>query len=281
MINGILVILLCAIGSLAFAWVYFLHAEITRPPIGVTNMWDIIFMMAGILLIPYLYLLLPLWFVTALLFIETASVIYFLFEPVVVAKIALWVLALGPALADIAAATMYGVHSNVFYLINNLVLVLVVVGISNLWAQGGMKARHAAILAGYLAVYDFVFTALLPVTDNLFARLAGLPFAPMFAWSAGSEGQWLAIGLGDVLLAAVFPLVMLKAFGRRAGLLGMALALGVICVLLIFPSLGLLRAAFPVMVVLGPVMIAQYVLWLRRRGTERTARQFATARQTY
>ena len=280
-ISATFVILLCVVGSLALSMVYFQRAEITRPPIGVTNMWDIIFMMAGIMIIPYLYLLLPVWAVTALLFLETASLLYFLLEPVVHAKIVLWVLALGPALADIAAAAVYGVHSSVFYLVNNLVLVLVVVGVANIWAQGGMKARHAAILAGYLAVYDFVFTGLLPVTDNLFARLAGLPFAPLFAWPTGSAGQWLAIGLGDVLLASVFPLVMLKAFGRRAGLLAMALALGVICLLLMLPYWGLLQDTFPVMVLLGPVMVAQYAFWVRRRGTERTFWQFAAARQAY
>ena len=32
-------------------------------------------------------------------------------------------------------------------------------------------------------------------------------------------------GLGDVLLATVFPLVMRKAYGRLAGLLAMSLAL--------------------------------------------------------
>jgi hypothetical protein len=36
-------------------------------------------------------------------------------------------------------------------------------------------------------------------------------------WPSGAN-QWLSGGLGDLLLAAVFPLVMRKAFGRTARL---------------------------------------------------------------
>jgi hypothetical protein len=33
-------------------------------------------------------------------------------------------------------------------------------------------------------------------------------------------------------------------------------------------------ALFPVMVVLGPLMVLQYAWWARRRGPERTTRQY-------
>lgn len=280
MIAAAVVILLSALAAICLSWFYFRHATIARPPIGVTNAWDITFLMAGILIIPYLYLLLPLWLVTAVLCLETGSLIYFIGEPLVQARPVLWLLAITLVAADVAAAVMYGVHSSVFYVVNNLVLVLVVVGCSNIWAQGGMQARHAAVLAGYLAVYDLIFTTLLPVTDNLFARLAGLPFAPLFAWSAGAQGQWLALGLGDVLLAAVFPLVMHKAFGRRAGIMAMLVALAVICLLLVLPLAGLPLATFPVMVVLGPLMIAEYIYWIRRCQAERTTVEYVTATTT-
>jgi len=54
-----------------------------------------------------------------------------------------------------------------------------------------------------------------------------------------------------LLLAAVFPLVMHKAFGRTAGPVALLLAFAVIGMLLALPLQGL----FPVMVVLGPLMI--------------------------
>jgi hypothetical protein len=44
-----------------------------------------------------------------------------------------------------------------------------------------LRARDAAVLGAGLAAYDFVFTALLPTTDDLIRRLADLPFAPIVA----------------------------------------------------------------------------------------------------
>jgi hypothetical protein len=71
-----------------------------------------------------------------------------------------------------------------------------------------------------------------------------------------------------VLLATVFPLVMRKAFGCSAGMI--ALALAAIGTLLALP----LQGAFPVMVVLGPLMMLQYLFWRRRCGRERTTWQY-------
>ena len=47
-------------------------------------------------------------------------------------------------------------------------------------------------------------------------RLADLPFLPVVAWGFGQD-EWAGIGLGDLLFATVFPLVMRKAYGKRAG----------------------------------------------------------------
>src|SRR5688572_21760006 len=110
-----LAILLNVVASLGLSQIYFLHVEIKRAPIGVMNLWDVTFMMVSILIIPYLYLLLPFWTVSAILGLETAAFIYFVFEPIVRAKTALWLLALVPTLADIAAASEFGVHNRIFY----------------------------------------------------------------------------------------------------------------------------------------------------------------------
>jgi hypothetical protein len=145
----------------------------------------------------------------------------------------------------------------------------------NLWAQSGLKARHVAILGGGLAVYDVVATSVLPLMDDLIARLGGLPFAPLVAWEAG--GQRLGIGLGDLLMASVFPLVMRKAFGRRAGWMALASVLVVTAILLALLALGIVRVTLPAMVALGPLMVAQYVFWARRLGPERTTREYLEA----
>jgi hypothetical protein len=63
------------------------------------------------------------------------------------------------------------------------------------------------VLGAALTVYDFEATSLLPLMNDLIGRLAGLPFAPMMTWASGAN-HWLGVGLGDLLLATVFPLVL-------------------------------------------------------------------------
>ena len=55
---------------------YFRRYAVTRPPIGVFNLWDIAIMIGGIVLVPYLYLLLPIWLVASLLALAILSVLY-------------------------------------------------------------------------------------------------------------------------------------------------------------------------------------------------------------
>jgi hypothetical protein len=146
-----------------------------------------------------------------------------------------------------------------------------------------MKARDLAVLAGGLAAYDFVATAQLPVTADLFARLAGLPFAPVVVWPVGPGGLWLGVGLGDLLLASVAPLVLRKAFGRAAGVAAASLSMGaiVVALALALPAAGaeaqVAGRPFPVMVVLGPLLVLQYLYWRRQRGPERTTWQYLQA----
>ena len=101
--------------------------------------------------------------------------------------------------------------------------------------------------------------------SDLITRVADLPFAPVVAWPI-TGGQWWGIGLGDLLMAAVFPLVMRKGFGRAAGVWSMASVIAALTIVLALP----IQTAFPVMVVLGPLMVLQYVYWRRACGPERT-----------
>jgi hypothetical protein len=133
-----------------------------------------------------------------------------------------------------------------------------------------MKARDVTLLGGALIVYDFTATSVLPLMGEVMARLGGLPLGPQVGWPAGAGTAF--IGLGDLLLAAVFPLVMRRAFGRGAGLAALAVAVAAIGALFVLPVTGL----FPVMIVLGPLMIAQYLYWARQ-GAERTTWQYRQA----
>jgi len=262
------VVLGCTACALLLSWAYYRHYQVSRPPIGVFNLMDIVLMMVFIILVPLLYLILPIWLAAVLLLLIALSILYFMWEPVLHARWAIWLAALGLLAIDSAAAFLFGTSQNAFFAINNLVLLLIVVGATNLWAQSGMKARDAALLGVFLALYDFIATSRLPLMGDLVTRLAGLPLAPLVAWS--SEHTLWGIGLGDLLLAAVFPLVMHKAFGRPAGLVALLLAFAAIGTLLALP----LQGFFPAMVILGPLMVLQYLYWKSRRGQERTMWQY-------
>lgn len=277
MITALLVILAHAVAALGLSWAYFRRCRIARPPVGVLNLRDVALMIGGIALIPYLYLALPRWLVAGLLALGILSAVYFAFEPLFQVRVMVWPAVILLAAADIAAAWAAGPASARFFLVNNAVMVLAVVGLTNLWAQSGMRARDAAALAGMLAVYDVVATWLLPLMTDLFASVSDLPFAPIVAWRAGHDGLWLGMGLGDLLLATVFPLVARKAFGYRAGRAALAIGFAALGAVLALPALGAVRATFPVMIVLGPLTVAQYLLYRRRFGPERTTWQYVLA----
>jgi hypothetical protein len=271
-LEALCVILAHVVAALLGSWGYFRRYTITRPPIGVFNLWDVAVMLVGIVLVPYLYLALPLWLVAGLLTIGMLSALYFVGEPVLRPAWAIWLAMSVLVAADIGTMVMFGETSRVFFAINNAVLTLVIIGLTNLWAQSGMRARDLTIVAGALAIYDVIATWLLPLMTDLIDRLAGLPFVPLVVWPA-QEWRWLGIGLGDLLLAAVFPLVARKAFGSTAGIAALAIGGGAIGAVLTLPLLGVTHVAFPVMIVLGPLMVAQYGYW-RRRGPERTMWQY-------
>jgi hypothetical protein len=275
--QAMLIIFAHAVLAVCLSWVYFRRYTIQRPPIGVFNLWDIAVMLGGIILVPYLYMILPLWVVTGLLALGLLSLIYFMAEPILRSRLLIWLVVLLCLGAELGAAWWFGGQSAAFFAVNNLIQVLAVIGATVLWAQSGLKARDATILGVALLVYDFLFTTVLTFMTDLFNRLAGLPFAPMVAWPTGVDSYWTAIGLGDLLLAAAFPLVMRKAYGRSAGLMALVLALAAIGAIFGLGLLGLLTGTIPVMVILGPLMLLQYLYWRHRHGLERTTWQYLQA----
>jgi hypothetical protein len=262
--------------TVLLGWGYFRRYRVSRPPIGVMTLGDVLVLIAGIILIPLLYLALPGWFVGAILALGTLGILQVLLEPVLPPRGLSWVVAAGLVGADALLAARAGATSLAYLAVNDLVLILVVVGVTNLWAQSGLRARDLAILAAALTLYDLIATALLPLTNDLIVRLAGLPFTPLLAWPTG-DGGWLGLGLGDLLLATVGPLVMRKAFGKAAGLVVLVIALAALGVVLALPLSGWFYGTFPVMVMLGPLLVAQYRHWIRRQGTERTTAAYLAA----
>jgi hypothetical protein len=264
-----------AVASTLLCSAYFRRYQVTRPPIGVFNGRDVAILLAAIVLIPYLYLALPLAVVATLLVLTTLGILYFTWAPVVQRRRPVTAIVVGALAADVAIALVEGTASNTFLAVNNVVLVVVVVGVANLWAQSGMKARDATALAAGLAIYDFIATSQLTLMTDLIDRLSEVPLLPFIAWREGTGA--LGLGLGDLLLAGVFPLVMRKAFGPRAASAALAVSIAVIVAVLGLIQLGVIDFAVPVMVVLGPLMVAQYAVWIRRHGSERTTLQYLQA----
>jgi hypothetical protein len=276
MTTASLVLLGWAAATVLGGWFAFRRAELPRPPLGVLSLGDVVVMLVAVVLVPVLYLALPPWVVAGLLLLATGSALIPLLTSLLASPGGAWLATLALLGADVAAALLLGPPHPLYLAINNTALVLLVLGITVLWAQSGLRARDAAVLGGALAIYDLIATVLLPLTDEMLARLASLPLMPVVAWGSG-EGGWLGIGLGDLLLATVFPLVMRKAFNRAAGLWALALGLAAIVGVVGIVTSGLLPGTFPVMVVLGPLMVVQTIAWRRRHGPERTTRQYLQA----
>ena len=269
------VIMAFTASAVLLGWVYFRNYQTARPSIGVLNLGDVAFMIGVIILIPYLYLALPLWLVAAIFAMAMLSILHFVGEPLLRARWANWVVALSLIGADVWTNLYFGATSTAFFLVNNTVLVLAVVGVTSLWAQSGIKARDVAVLGGVLALYDLIATSLLPLMTDLITHLASIPFAPVVNWGVSHER--FVIGIGDLLLATVFPLAMRKAFGRSAGIAAMVINLGAIAAAMAFLQLARLEAAVPLMTGLGPLMVVQYAYWVRRRGPERTTWEYLQA----
>ena len=259
--------------TIVLGYVYFRRWSIARPPIGVVTLDDIAVLLLAVLVLPYVYLALPTYVVLCILAVGIAGVLDVSGEPLLPSARVRRVLIMVALVSIAGVATLSGAGTVVSFAANDIVIVAVAVGGASLWAQSGLRARDTAILAAGLAVYDAVFTGLLPTTADLFGRLAGRAFAPLLVWPAGPSDDWLALGLGDLLVLTLWPLVLRKAFGRTHALIGLGTEVIVVLGVLLVPH----GAIFPVMVVVGPLTLIQYVWWRRNTGVERTTREYLLA----
>jgi hypothetical protein len=271
---SLFVVLGFAVLTAVGGWSYFRRFQVTRPPIGVVNLRDAVFLVAVLVLMPYLYLSLPLVVVTVLLAGVVLTALHVTLEPVIPGTGGLWAAIVALLSADVGLGVTRGVNSPAFLLINNVILTVAIIGAANLWVQSGMKARGVAVLSAVLMVYDVVATWQLSVMTDVFQRLGRLPLVPVMAWGLPDPRSSLRLGLGDLLLVTVAPLVLRKAFGRTAGLIALGSELGVLAVLLTLLTTRTVTVSIPVMTVLGPLILAQYAYWRRTDGAERTTWQY-------
>jgi hypothetical protein len=264
---GVLVVL-PAVATL-LAVLYFRRVPVDRPPIGVYTLRDIAVMMTVVVLLPVLYLSLPDLAVATALGLMTVFAVQFTLAPLLSGRIALGA-AVAAGAADVALVTADLTTPAVVW--NNVLLLTLVIGVTNLYTQSGIRARDVAVFGMLLAGYDLVATTMLPTMGNLLRKTIELPFAPVFtAWTGP---QPTMIGLGDVLMLTLWTLVSLKSYGRAAGWVAAGTALALTTGLALAIRTGLLTGLLPVMLAAGPLMAMQYLLWRSLRGPERTTASY-------
>jgi hypothetical protein len=266
------VILGAILACLGLGSAFFRRCPLTRPAIGVMGLADVLFVLAVLVAAPVVSSSVPGWAATALLAGAFATLLHVVAEPFVRHRGVRWAIVSALVVCQIVLVLAGQSGSAAVPALNLVVLVGATVALANLWAQAGLKAWHATLLGVVLGAYDLHATVLTERTRVLVERVAELPLAPMLMWPTGSG--FLSIGFADVLLATVFPLVMRRAFGRRAQGIALAANAALLTGMLLVVQAHDARAALPVMTVLGPVMLVQYVGWRRVAGTERTTWQY-------
>ncbi len=263
----------CEAAAIFGSLFFFRRSRVDVPPIGVFGLDDAIAVGILVAITPFVYLALPYWLVASLFVLGGASLLQLAFAAVL-PRALVWPLVIALAVADIAALSSLGSHDAVFLGVNDCLLIVIVIGLANLWAQSGMRVRDAVVLGAGVAVYDYLATLKASLMLDLLDRLSGVAFAPRVAFAAHG-GAILSVGLGDLLFASVFPLLLRRAYGRRAAVLSATTAFAALAAMTAAADAGL-APALPAMVVLWPLMLIQYAGW-RRRGPERTTFAYLAA----
>ncbi|MEU6666077.1 hypothetical protein [Streptomyces sp. NPDC046727] len=271
----VLVTLAVALAVCLASLAYFQRVTLPRPAVGVFNGNDMVIMMGFVVVLPVLYLALPGWLLPPVLGLTLAGGLAVGYGPVVRRTGVRWTLIAAVLAADWLTARSAQddpTHATPYWLVNSLVIMLMAVGAANLNAQGGLKLRHVSRFALALAVYDLFFATVVPLTQKLFDAVQGYAFAPSAGLRIGDFGA--VVGMGDLLVYALFTTVAYKAYARE----GLIWALALVTVFgALAPTLtpvtvqaltGHLPQIVPAQIFFGPAAFCGYLV-LRRRGPER------------
>jgi hypothetical protein len=262
------------------ALLYLRRVRLDRPAIGRFNGRDVAFLFVFLTALPALYLVLPQWGILSLLIVTFMASLSIGFRPLVNPTL-LW-LGIGALIgANIwIGQTMLGTVPGwqLFWIETSIITLLGAISVANLYVQGGMQLRHVAWFTLGLAVYDVLFTMVWPVSNYLVREFVGHPLFPAIGMRIGFDEA--IIGLGDLLVYALFTIAAAKAYGRPAIRLAIVLiivfgaALPALSSLLINYIDARADIVIPAQTWFGPAAFLGY-LWLRRRyGRERTMKEF-------
>jgi hypothetical protein len=273
---ALVVVLLASVACLGGAAAVFVLVELPRPGLGVVDVVDVLLLIAVVVVAPIADAAVPSALTSTLLGLVLLAGIAFALEPVCARR---WRWAICAAL--LAAELMaHGAGSTTTQVaVNDLVVAVAAIAIANVWAQGGLRARDTAVLACALALYDLLATLLHDTTGTALGRLAGAPFAPVLAWPRGGGG-WFGVGLADLLLIALVPIVLLRAYDRSAALVGAALATGGLAAALVVGAARPPGPLVPVMAAVGPLFCVVYLTCRRRWPVELTMFDYRFAQRT-
>lgn len=277
----VLVVLIGAIATCLFATGYLRRVRLERPAVGTFNGRDVVVLFVFIVTLPVLYLVLPHWALTTFLVLTFVASLSIGYRPVLRPGL-LWTsigLLIGVNIW-IARTSLGTVGGWQFYWAEtSLIVLLGASAVANLYVQGGMQLRHVAWFALFLAGYDLTFSVVIPLTPLLADAFIGYPLDPSIGMRFGIYNA--NIGIGDLLVYALYTIAALKAYGPAAWRAAFA-------VVVVFGSLGpglaplVLDAVtrgnnnfvVPAQTFFGIPAFIVFLLLRRRYGTERTMRQF-------
>ncbi|MGH2495189.1 MAG: hypothetical protein ACRDIV_10855 [Ktedonobacteraceae bacterium] len=269
------VILFGALATITGAVLYFQRIRLERPAVGLFNGRDIIVLFAFIVTLPFLYLVLPTPVLTGVLVLTFSSGMYIALRPLLRPRY-LWPLILALMIINIVVTeTLLGtrVGWQLYWTLVDVVVLISVVGVANLYVQGGMRLRHVSLFAFGLAFYDCFFTFVIPIISKLADRFEGQPLDASIGFAMGPYNA--NIGLGDLLVYGLFIAAAYKGFGKR-GVIASFIIVSIFGALL--PALAPLVIAatirsngivVPAQIFFGPAAMITYFL-LRRQAPERS-----------
>lgn len=279
-VTGFGITLIGALVVSAGALWYFRRVRQERPPVGTFNSRDIGVLYVIIIALPFLYVALPHWAVTAFLAVTFTSALAIGYRPVLPG----WPRWLGIGVliganlwtSRFLLGTVAGWQ--LWWLELTILVGLAAVAVANLYVQGGMGLGHVAWFSLGLAVYDVIFSEVVPVIDRLLGEFIGTPLDPSLGFRFGLDNY--ALGIGDVLVFCMFTIAAYKAYGWAAARLafGMIAVFGVAAPAFTPLLINLIDprgdVAIPVQAFFGPAAFLAY-LWLRHRhGRERTMGEY-------
>ncbi|MEV6103586.1 hypothetical protein AB0M28_02585 [Streptomyces sp. NPDC051940] len=265
-----------SLAAAGFAVLFFRRVRLPRPAIGVFNGRDVVIMLGFVVVLPYLYLGLPSWLVPVVLGLAFAGGLTIGYGTVVARARVRWLCILALLAADFTASRFAEDSwpaAGPYWVLNSALVLTLIVSAANLSAQGGLRLVHVSWFALALAVYDAFFATVVPLTQELADAMQGYAFAPSASIRIGDLGAF--VGMGDLLVYALFTTVAYKAYGRTG--LRTSLALVVLLGCVVTPLTPVVWEAFtghlpslvPAQIFFGPAAFVACRVLRAKAGEER------------